>query len=69
MIWRSCPAEVATTKGGTPWLTAICTSPEAIAADMAVPVSNERQLILTPISCSYVPIALAYSNGIGHSRK
>ena len=45
-------ALVATTKGGTPWLTAICTSPEAMAADIAVPVSKLTQLMPIPISSS-----------------
>jgi hypothetical protein len=44
-------------------------SPEAIAADMAVPVSNDFQLTFMPSASSYRPLTLAYWNGIGHSRK
>ena len=40
-----------------------------MAADIAVPVSNDTQLIATPIASSYSPITLACWNGIGHSRK
>jgi hypothetical protein len=47
-----CPAEAATTTGGTPWLTEIWTSPEAMAADIAVPVSNATHVILVPSSFS-----------------
>src|SRR6056300_31673 len=69
MICKSWPALAATTNGGTPWLTEIWTSPDAIAALIAVPVSKLTQFTFTPISFSYVPICFAYSNGIGHSRK
>ena len=41
-------AETLVTTGGTAMLTAICTSPEAMAAIIAVPVSKLRQLTLTP---------------------
>ena len=68
---RICVGAVAGSFGvrGEVRLKSFCAEPEAIAADISLPLPNERQLTSRPMVSSYQPSTWATWLAVGHCRK